>query len=82
MEVSPEHAWLRESPDNEGEAPFPPTIPTEPASSASTHNGHYCYIPSMDFLLVHVFTFGLDEEEYWMFKVRCIVHRSGPLTFV
>lgn len=40
-----------------------------PKGGDISHTGHYCYIPGMDFLLVHVHTYGLDKEDYWTFKV-------------
>lgn len=33
------------------------------------HGGHYCYVPGLDFLLVHVHTYGLDRKDYWVTKV-------------
>jgi hypothetical protein len=34
-----------------------------------SHRPHYCYVPGMDFLMVHVMFFGLDQKEYWKDKV-------------
>ncbi|ORY28821.1 hypothetical protein BCR39DRAFT_467998, partial [Naematelia encephala] len=30
-----------------------------------SHHSHACYIPSIDFLVIQVFTFGLDVDGYW-----------------
>lgn len=37
----------------------PQTEATERASP------HYCYSPKHDFLIVSVFHYGMDEDEYW-----------------
>ena len=34
-----------------------------------SHLSHYCYIPGMDFLLIHIMFFGLDETQFWIDKV-------------
>ncbi|WOO76715.1 uncharacterized protein LOC62_01G000338 [Vanrija pseudolonga] len=38
------------------------------AGNEGAHGGHYCYVPGLDFLLVHVHTYGLDREDYWVHK--------------
>lgn len=55
--------------------PVPPpsltAIPldAEPGGSSS-HHPHYCYVPGLDFLFIHIFTFGLDQDGYWQYRVR------------
>lgn len=29
------------------------------------HNGHVCMVESLDFLIIHIHTFGMDEIEYF-----------------
>ncbi|BEJ12240.1 hypothetical protein CspHIS471_0207000 [Cutaneotrichosporon sp. HIS471] len=36
-----------------------------PPGEAHTHIGHYCYVPGLDFLLVHLHSYGLDQEGYF-----------------
>lgn len=38
-----------------------------------SHIAHYCYVPGMDFLLVHLHTYGLDEDDFWVTKVSLSV---------
>lgn len=33
------------------------------------HTGHYCYVPGLDFLVIDLHTYGLDEDEYWINRV-------------
>lgn len=33
------------------------------------HEGHYCYLPAVDLLVLQQMSFGLDEEDYWKHKV-------------
>lgn len=44
-----------------------------PAANKQTeddgHASHYCYIPSLDLMLVQIFTFGMDKDYYWQFRV-------------
>lgn len=43
-----------------------------PPGQQTTPTGHgtlYCYLPGMDFLILFVFHFGLDEEGYWSWRV-------------
>lgn len=42
-----------------------------PANSGS-HLAHYCYAPGMDFLLIHLHSYGLDEEDFWKSKPKYI----------
>ncbi len=48
-----------------------------PQGPEGSHLAHYCYAPGMDFLLIHLHTFGLDEEDYWKSKPSYI----PPYTF-
>lgn len=35
----------------------------------ASHRPHYCYIPGLHLLLVQVFFFGLDQEQFFINKV-------------
>jgi hypothetical protein len=42
------------------------------AGSPRNHQAHYCYIPGVDLLAIHVMNFGLDEEGFWQDRVSCL----------
>ncbi|KAL7418625.1 hypothetical protein Q5752_007083 [Cryptotrichosporon argae] len=66
--VSPRHPWLSGE-DGDWRVPEDPT--------ANKHFTHYCYVPAMDLLILQVFFFGLDEDEYWIARER----DNPPYTF-
>lgn len=87
IEINWEHPWSppeifkdgttseedEEGYDNEPLDPFG-WHKMEPGKPAS-HIAHYCYVPGLDFLLIHLHTYGLDEEDFWSSKVRCVLER-------
>ncbi|CAK9781380.1 hypothetical protein CC85DRAFT_282798 [Cutaneotrichosporon oleaginosum] len=48
-----------------------------PPADPGSHLAHYCYAPGMDFLLIHLHAYGLDEEDFWKSKPSYI----PPYTF-
>ncbi|BEJ15700.1 hypothetical protein CspHIS471_0503050 [Cutaneotrichosporon sp. HIS471] len=48
-----------------------------PPGNPVSHTAHYCYAPGMDFLLIHLHSYGLDEEDFWISKPSYI----PPYTF-
>ena len=68
VNVDPGHSW------------WPTTDPRYQQARNTEHNVHTCYVQALDFLIVHVFTFGLDTDGYFAEKVHhAVKNRSGRL---
>ncbi|BEI84928.1 hypothetical protein CcaverHIS002_0503290 [Cutaneotrichosporon cavernicola] len=48
-----------------------------PPGNPINHTAHYCYAPGTDILLVHLHSYGLDEEDFWISKPSAATGR-GP----
>jgi hypothetical protein len=51
----------------------------DPGSVAS-HRPHYCYVPGLDFLLVHSMFFGLDQSQFWRSKVSTFIRTTSSVS--
>lgn len=85
IEISYDHPWAppRAQPDEPipvlpKRPPLPQQgIPNVTEGSSNSHEAHYCYIPGMDLLILQVFNFGFDEDDFWAFRVS---HTPLPFT--